>query len=200
MSLFVFNSLNLPSTRIPRQWPPEATHVHSIFGQKVLWCPVSRGGSHLAEAELEPYRHVGDPTLDDLLERLDREGTPLTAGGDLLELIDKVEQGHYDSRLSDELRNDLSSFMTNCRTVPEWVNVKQLERGRQVFLTYAPAMGASLYYRSLVPGFSIPQLAAVIQSTGYLAPPASQEQVSNRLMDTGAMVSACMVGRHRFTV
>lgn len=194
MSLFVFNSLNLPSTRIPRQWPPEATHEHSIFGQKVLWCPVSRGGSHFAAEELEPYRHVGDFHLDDLLERLDREGVPLTAGGDLLELIDKVEQGYYDSQLSDKLRTDLISFLAKYKTVPQWVNVQQLERGRQVFLMYAPAMGASLYYRSLVPGFSIPQLAAVVQSTGYLAPPASQEQVSNRLMDTGAMVSACMVG------
>jgi hypothetical protein len=161
MSLFVFNSLNLPSTRIPRQWPPEATHEHSIFGQKVLWCPVSRGGSHFAAEELEPYRHVGDFHLDDLLERLDREGVPLTAGGDLLELIDKVEQGYYDSQLSDKLRTDLISFLAKYKTVPQWVNVQQLERGRQVFLMYAPAMGASLYYRSLVPGFSIPQLAAV---------------------------------------
>jgi len=194
MSLFVFNSLNLPSMRVPRQWPPLATHVRTLYGHHVLWCPVSSGGSHFSKEELEPYRQAGDPVIDDLLERLDQEGQPLTAGGDLLELIERIECGKDDMNLSPELQRDLVAFLARYRSIPEWVDVEQAQRGREVFLTYAPAMGASLYYRSLVPGFSIPHLAAVIRSTGYLAPPASQQQVTNRLMDTGAMVSACMTG------
>ena len=138
---------------------------------------------------------MGDPILDDLLGRLDQEGLPLTAGGDILELIQRVESGEEDRlKLSPELQIDLLAFVARYRTVPDWVDVAQLERGRTVFLTYAPAMGASLYYRSLVPGFSIPHLAAVIQSTGYLAPPANSEHVTNRLLDTGAMIGACMSG------
>jgi hypothetical protein len=70
------------------------------------------------------------------------------------------------------------------------VDVEQLERGRTVFLAHAPAIGAALYYRSLVPGFSIPNIAAVIQFTRYLA----SDQVTTRLMDTGALLSSCMTG------
>jgi hypothetical protein len=192
MSLFVFNSVKLPSTRVPHksQWPTSASHVRTLFGQHVLWCPLSKGGSHLSEKELEPYRHIGDPLVDDLLERIDQQGSPLSAGGDLLELIGGIERGDDDTTLSPQLQKDLIAFLATCRTVPEWVNVEQLNRGRTVFLTYAPAIGAALYYRSLVPGFSIPNIAAVIQSTRYLA----SDQVTSRLTDTGALLSSCMTG------
>ena len=194
MSLLTFNSLNLPSARVPHRWPASATHVHTFFGQDVLWCPSSRGGSHLSEDQLEPYRQIGDPIVDHLLERLDQEGAPLTGGSDLLSLIERVEHGEEESTLSQSLQDELVAFLTRYRTVPAWVDVEQLQRGQHVFVTYAPAMGAALYYRSLVAGFSIPRIAAVIQSTGYLAPPARPEQVRTRLYDTGALLGACMTG------
>jgi ER-bound oxygenase mpaB/B'/Rubber oxygenase, catalytic domain len=164
-----------------------ASHVRALFGQRILWCPLSKGGSHLSETELEPYRQVGDPCVDDLLERLHQEGSPLRAGGDILELIEGIERGD-DTTLSLDLQKDLIAFIERYRTVPEWVNVEQLQSGRNVFLAYTPAMGAALYYRSLVPGFSIPNIAAVIQSTGYL----TSNQVATRLMDTGALLTSCM--------
>lgn len=165
-----------------------ASHVRALFGQRILWCPLSKGGSHLSENELEPYRQVGDPCVDDLLERLHQEGSPLRAGGDLFELIEGIERGDDTTTLSLDLQKDLIEFIARYRTVPEWVNVEQLQRGRNVFLAYTPAMGAALYYRSLVPGFSVPNIAAVIQSTGYL----TSNQVATRLMDTGALLTSCM--------
>ena len=42
-----------------------------------------------------------------------------------------------------------------------------------------------------MPGFSIPRIAAVLVATGYLAPPASRQQVWNRLMDTGLWLLTC---------
>jgi hypothetical protein len=167
--------------------------VRTLFGQQVLWCPLEKEGSHLSEKQLEPYRQIGDPLVDDLLERLDQQGSPLSAGGNLLDLIEGIERGnnHNHTTLSPQLQKDLVAFLERYRTVPEWVNVKQLENGRTVFLTYTPAIGAALYYRSLVPGFSIPNIAAVIQSTRYLV---SSDQVTTRLADTGALLSSCMTG------
>ncbi|KAL7579820.1 hypothetical protein ACA910_021950 [Epithemia clementina (nom. ined.)] len=68
----------------------------------------------------------------------------------------------------------------------------QLQRGQEVFLAYLPAISLSLYYRSLVPGFSIPHLAHVLLSTGYLAPPASRKRVQERLTDTAALLAQSM--------
>jgi ER-bound oxygenase mpaB/B'/Rubber oxygenase, catalytic domain len=99
---------------------------------------------------------------------------------------------HNDSTLNSysEADNALIEFLQYYAKVPEWVNPKQIARGQEILTTYLPAIGATLYYRSLVPGFSIPKIAAVLLSTGYLAPPASQSQVQNRLLDTGAFIAA----------
>jgi hypothetical protein len=51
----------------------------------------------------------------------------------------------------------------------------------------------SLYYLSLIPGFSIPLINRVLQATQYLAPPSPLEKVRSRLMDTGAFLAFLMV-------
>jgi hypothetical protein len=89
-----------------------------------------------------------------------------------------------------EADKTLIEFLEYYAKVPAWVNPQQIVRGQEILTTYLPAIGATLYYRSLVPGFSIPKIAAVLLSTGYLAPPASQLQVQNRLLDTGAFIAA----------
>jgi len=77
--------------------------------------------------------------------------------------------------------------------LPSWVDFEQIKRGVDVFITFAPVAGQSLYYLSLVPGFSIPKIAKVLEQTRYLVPPSTSEQVLDRLMDTGGFVSNIML-------
>ena len=191
-SMLRFDSLNLPSTRIPsdkNEWPQNA-RVRTWFGQNVLWCEYNENeesGRHLPAHKLDHYRQIGDPALDSLLERLEQEGHPLRAGDDFLGLVSSENNA-----LSPQLRQDLKAFLEYHRKIPGWVDPNQLQRGQDVFLKYSAAMGISLYYRSLVAGFSIPKIAAVITRTGYLV--GSPDRVKTRLLDTGALMAACMTG------
>ena len=113
-------------------------------------------------------------------------------GIDLIQQQQQKQQ-HGDATMSGSLSEAdaaLMEFLQYYAKVPEWVNPEQIVRGQQVLTTYMAAIGATLYYRSLVPGFSIPKIAMVLLSTGYLAPPASRRQVQNRLLDTGAFIAA----------
>jgi hypothetical protein len=63
-----------------------------------------------------------------------------------------------------------------------------------LFVQYSPVAGISLFYLSLVPGFSIPKIAQVLKRTKYLTPPSTSQQVSDRLMDTGGFLNSAMGG------
>ena len=72
------------------------------------------------------------------------------------------------------------------------MNIPQLKRGQTFFLTHLPSISLSLYYRSLIAGFSIPKIAAVIRSTGYLSKPSTPDQSLQRILDTGQLLAACI--------
>ena len=219
MVFWMCNPTNLPSTRFSlneSDWPSNA-YIRSHFGQRVLWheydeegesssrkrISSSAGGSgscgscgrHLTVESLEPYRRQGDQTFDEILDLYDREGRPLRPGDDWLERAASVsnsdEKFNDQDPLSeaDQASRDILAYYSK---LPTWVDKAQLKRGQDVFLAYLPAIGMSLYYRSLVPGFSIPKIAAVLQATAYLAPPASKQAVHDRLMDTGAFLGAVL--------
>jgi hypothetical protein len=199
-SLLTFNPLKLHSTRVDRSKVNSSNAaVINYMGQDVLFHAHSDGGRHLTEDDLEPYRMVGDTLLDDLLEYMDKEGYPLKPGDDLLassssaqnqecEKQQQVTPSPYPLHIQDRI----DDFVRSHKTLPSWVDMDQLQRGQSVFLRFVPAMSVSLYYRSLCAGFAIPKIAAVILSTGYLAPPSTPEQVAFRLVDTGALLNACM--------
>ena len=153
----------------------------SHFGCQIPFCPMSKGGRHMTAEQLEPYRHIGDPALDDLVEYMASRGFPLKPQDDLLQ-----------RKYPRDIQTRIDDFVRYYSEIPDWVDVAQLERGQSVFLRNADAMTATLYHKSLVAGFSIPKIAKVISATAYLAPPSSPEQVSQRLLDTSALVASCM--------
>ena len=183
-SLLTFDSLNLHSAVVDRSNVPSKSQVITKFGQEIAVSSTKHGGRFLSSEELEPYRMVGDPPMDELMEFMDREGWPLKPGDDLL------EKDKYPSHVQERI----DALLNIHKDLPSWVDTEQLQRGQRVFLRYLPAASVSLYYRSLVAGFSIPKIAAVIQSTAYLAPPSTAEQVAFRLVDTGALLGSCMRG------
>ena len=173
----------------PKHEWPEGSELRSKFGQQVLWCPKSIGGSNLSSEELEPYRFLGDGKLDRILRLLDEQGTPLRAGDDFLLMAEKASKTKESLRSS--AQKEICSFLETYEEIPEWVDKDQLQRGQEVFLAYAPSACLSLYYRSLVPGFAIPKIAAVVRSTAYLSPPSRPDQSLQRLLDTGELTAAC---------
>lgn len=183
-SLLTFDSLNLHSLTVDPSNVTRTSQIINRYGQDVAFCSTKEGGRFLSPEELERYRMVGDPPLDDLMEFMDIEGWPIKPGDDLL------ERDKYPSHIQERINELLNSHTT----LPSWVDAEQLHRGQLVFLRYMPAATISLYYRSLVAGFSIPKISAVIQSTAYLAPPSTPEQVAFRLVDTGALLGACSTG------
>jgi hypothetical protein len=182
------SSLELPP---PSQWPRNA-EKRSKFGQDVLWL-THPDGRHLQPEALEPYRMIGDCEIDNILTLLEEQGKPLGPGDDLLAMMETeaaADNPSSTAETNDPLKTRMKTFYETYSRVPTWVNTQQLKLGQEVFITYISSIGLSLYYRSLVPGFSIPKIAAVLQATGYLAPPSSRERVSARLMDTGALLAA----------
>eukprot|EP00429_Kryptoperidinium_foliaceum_P002866 CAMPEP_0176009154 /NCGR_PEP_ID=MMETSP0120_2-20121206/4108_1 /TAXON_ID=160619 /ORGANISM="Kryptoperidinium foliaceum, Strain CCMP 1326" /LENGTH=464 /DNA_ID=CAMNT_0017341949 /DNA_START=163 /DNA_END=1555 /DNA_ORIENTATION=+ len=148
------------------------------------------GGHHVSGEELDPYRLIGDTHIDEILELLDKEKKPLGPGDDFFKVADLAVRAEKPHRSPAEI--SLAAFMKKYSTLPSWVDVDQLRRGQEVYLAYLPSASMSLYYRSLVSGFSIPKIAAVIQATAYLVPPARPDQALQRLFDTGAFTSACI--------
>ena len=140
--------------------------------------------------ELEPYRYVGDLPIDTILSLLRKEQTPLEPTEDLFSWAESARLMTESDR--SPAQQALVDFINHYQTLPDWVDVDQLRRGQHVYLKFAPTASLSLYYRSLIPGFSIPKIAAVVRSTRYLAPPSRPDQVVQRLMDTGGFLMACM--------
>ncbi len=186
----MIDALNISSLRLPEEelWP-EGAYVRTKLGQKVLWLDKEDGGRHFSPKALEPYRLLGDGPIDRIIELLDKDGDRLGAGDDLLLIAEKALK--TEDALRSPVQKEMASFLETHLQVPEWVDIEQLKRGQEVHLAYLPAISFTLYYRSLIPGFSIPKIAAVIQSTAYLAPPSRPDQALQRLLDTGEFTVAC---------
>lgn len=189
-----FRPLDLPAHRPPRDkslWPVDSElRCLSVIKYSYLWHSQKDGGYHMTPEELEPYRLLGDAEIDMLLMSLQDEGKPLGPSDDLMLLAENAMKVEKSERSESELR--LCTFLEKYSTVPAWVDEAQLRRGQEVFLAYTPAASLSLYYRSLIAGFSIPKIAAVIRATGYLAPPSRPDQALQRLLDTGELTAACI--------
>jgi hypothetical protein len=133
------------------------------------------------------YRPRGDVEVDEIFRLLEDIGRPVTASEDLLSyaedcykkiLVAVGDDNSTTARTVDSIHEVLStaekalaSFYEHYTVLPEWYDEDQIFRGQQVQQAYFGAIGLALYYRSLAPGFSIPKIAAVLVTTGFLTPP-----------------------------
>ena len=177
----------------------ETRHVN-VHGKSICWVPKR----HYETEELEPYRLVGDVEMDDLLNlRL----PDVNLHGRFQDTIRICAHYYHTSKSSHETATSnpsssdylpLVKFYSHYHDhIPSWVDWDQIQRGMDVFVRYSPVAGISLFYLSLVPGFSIPKIAEVLKRTKYLTPPSTAQQVSNRLMDTGGFLNSAMGGGTR---
>lgn len=182
-----------------------------MFGMDVKWLK----GRHYDCATLEKYRMVGDIEMDHIIQLLDDEmrkkGNEDKSTFDsnhvrprfrFMNVIDECETVYNMQKdITDEVNQKemtesqkaMYEFYHHYHDhVPKWVDWDQIQRGIDVFILYSPAAGQSLQFQSLIPGFSIPKIAQVLQQTKYLAPPSTNKQVNQRLQDTGGFLMSCM--------
>mmetsp|Transcript_65560 Transcript_65560/g.77054 ORF Transcript_65560/g.77054 Transcript_65560/m.77054 type:complete len:508 (-) Transcript_65560:56-1579(-) len=167
------------------------------YGQPVHWL----SGRHYDAEYLEMYRLVGDIEMDRLLEMSAVEANDV--GGKFSNTIKAcADIYHQRKHQRNEITNNKISekhlamyefYKHYFEHVPAWVDWEQLQRGIDVYISFLPAIGYSLYYLALIPGFSIPKIGKVLEQTRYLVPPSTEEQVMHRLFDTGGFVNHALL-------
>lgn len=203
MRMLSFDPLHFQSTswRNQRMLSSSANDTKKVnyiphYGNDVPFMP---GRFHYSVEELEPYRTIGDPEMDELLEYLATKSAVGCGSGAFDDVI-----AHCMDEYNISNTNDSPSFQfySHYHNVPDWVDYDEIQRGIDVFLAYLPAAGCALFYRSLVGGFSIPKIAAVLVATRYLVPSDTTDQTKERidrdrqrseerLIDTGGFLACC---------
>lgn len=166
-------------------------------GNDVQYMP---GRFHYSIEELEPYRTIGDPEMDELLEHLTTKTADGYGSGAFDDVIAHcIDEYNINKNINSPSFQFYSHYYNN---IPDWVDYDEIQRGIDVFLAYLPAAGCALFYRSLVGGFSIPKIAAVLVATRYLVPSDTADQSKERidrdrrrseerLIDTGGFLACC---------
>lgn len=142
--------------------------------------------AHLNGKTLDTWRLIGDVVVDDYLE-----AHPLKPDTDC---IAQVRGNDFDDLGSAGKDHDKDHSAARARalldTPPSWaVDWAAVERGQAVFVQHWPAACATLWFTSLVGGFSAPLITEVIRCTGYLTGP--HPGPFRRLLETFQMVLAC---------
>ena len=212
-----FDSLNLQSTSWRNKHMLAAATMKNVdestisyvphYGVDVCFIPQL---FHYTAIELKPYRLVGDPEMDELLQYLSQKkdvGCGCGAFDDVISYAAKEYQNKSGSNTQQSSSPAVQFYKHYYENIPDWVDFDQIQRGINVFLAYLPVAGCSLFYRSLVGGFSIPEIVQVLIATRYLVP--SSQVVSSggdntqksidrdrkrsfeRLLDTGGFVASC---------
>jgi len=186
LAMLSFDALNLRSRRLatdaaPIEWPSAAALVRgdcvSCYGQRFVW-----GAEHRTAAQLAPLRRRGDAPADGLLQALGAR-----PGDDVLALAQRAAELGADG----VGQREAVEFLAQASQLPPWLDEAMLARGQAVFLQYSPVALLSLFYISLVGGFSAPLITKVLMGTGYLTS-AKKGKVMERLVDTHQMVARCL--------
>ena len=183
LGIFRFDALNLESTAVRNakmiSLSEDQSSIKHIPHYGVDVCFTDE--YHSTPSQLERYRKIGDPEVDNILSSESQSFGPFDD-------VISAAAAACDNPKSDAT-NHLADFYRHYETIPSWVDFDQIQRGIDVFLAYLPAAGCALYYRSLVGGFSIPKIVEVLKSTRYLV--SDRTKTLHRLIDTGGLLAAC---------
>jgi hypothetical protein len=143
------------------------------YGQRFVWTKL-----HLTASQLAPLRLEGDAPMD--------AATAEVAGSGR-------EVGAAVLRSSPGDGTACGACLAAASELPDWVDLERVGRGQKVFQRYLPHVSVTLFYLSLVGGFSAAVITKVLFSTGYLA--SSPRLVMRRLLDTGLFLfDVCLDG------
>lgn len=213
-NLFRFDALNLRSSAWRNERMLASDNLESEkeevsyvahYGCNVCFHPKN---FHYTTQELEPYRKIGDPEMDGLLDYLSQNSKEGGCGCGAFD--DVVAHAAKEYQQNNTPSSSFQFYKHYYEGVPDWVDFDQIQRGIDVYLSCLPAAGCALFYRSLVGGFSIPKIVRVLSATRYLVPShlASDDKKSSvrnktgsieqdrkrsleRLVDTGGFLASC---------
>ena len=166
---------------MPRYSPSSDGILHQIDG--------SDDQMRIQYAYLQQFRQAGDPHMDNIISLAKDE-----------QIISKVTvnymQKAHEMRIDQRspAQQQMAELYDHYSQVPSWVDFEQLQRGIDVFFKYLPAISTSLFFRSLITGFSYPGITEVLKETAYLGKNSKRSGTSNRrLLDTITYVTTNMI-------
>jgi hypothetical protein len=170
---------------------PSIGTLVSRLGHSFHWT-----AAHPSLESLHSLRERGDAEADELLARLQ----PISFTADTVAVIAQRAQRHRQSNADGLNSSDsaeaaatdaaCAAFLDQQATLPEWVDPSSIAMGQRVFQRSCQTCLLSLCYSSLVGGFAVPHIAAVLESTGRLTRTCPATYA--RLIETALMVLAVM--------
>lgn len=133
------------------------------YGHVFVWTK-----DHMTAAELAPLRRIGDAAMDAAYEQARGKGECAAA------VLDRDGAA-------------AAAVLDRASRLPPWVDLESVGRGQRVFARYLSHASVTLFYMSLVGGFSAAVITKVLFATGYLAA-AAPKAVLRRLLDTGLFI------------
>eukprot|EP00035_Acanthoeca_spectabilis_P037157 m.43789 g.43789 ORF g.43789 m.43789 type:complete len:380 (+) comp8469_c0_seq1:310-1449(+) len=131
---------------------------------------------HMTASRLAPWRDRGDRAVDDYVT-----ANPLRSDTDPVTIL-------YSPSDTTPPQSPHAELCRKLETPPSWeIDWAAVERGQAVFVAYWPAASLTLWFTSLVGGFSAPLITEVIRCTGYL----TGNRAGRRLIETFQMVLSC---------
>ncbi len=119
--------------------------------------------------KLQAWRHVCDELADACAQQIAR-----SKPSGLLEEVERRARSEG---------GVFKEFMEHAYDVPAWVDFDEMEKGRRVYVRFAPLQGLVLLCSSLVEGYAFNKAVQVLVRTGRL-----QKDVSRRIFETGQML------------
>lgn len=129
----------------------------------------------LDPATYQDFSQQGDPLADQVVIALRRDGERQRDMLTQVQEFARTRGGVY------------QAFMDQVNTVPDWVDVSDVEQGQALFLRCAPLSIASFVLGSLLLTYTPPGSARVLMHTGRL-----HKDVTRRLYETASMVDAIL--------
>jgi ER-bound oxygenase mpaB/B'/Rubber oxygenase, catalytic domain len=92
------------------------------------------------------------------------------------------------SLLPSDVSTAIANYVTAAKTMPEWADADKIARAERVFMDYGPLSVLMLFCSSLPECYVVPDLSAVLHTTGQL-----EKHTEYRVRSTGAMIFPVMM-------
>ena len=150
------------------------------------------------DAVLDRMQYRADPLADDTIARIVASekvsGSTQTA---TLAAVTRVFEQWTDNRnlvewngggVTPQMAAPLATYVEAARHLPDWADAAKIERAEAIFMDYGALSVTLLFCSSLPECYIVPDLAAVLNTTGQL-----EKRADHRVRATGAMVFPVMM-------
>jgi hypothetical protein len=90
--------------------------------------------------------------------------------------------------LAPDVSDAITRYVSVAATMPRWADREKIARAEKIFMDYGPLSVVNLFCSSLPECYVVPDLAAVLQTTGQLT-----QHTEHRVRSTGAMIFPVMM-------